>query len=158
MDSKVFTTEQIAKLLLLKPWRVVRFAEVKDFGITPHYGVPDGPGSRRLYDIENLCEIALAAWLLEAGLQVKAIGQVLAQLRRQGGLSHFVTSYKHGETYLGIIRYPGGKKVSQDAVYLHEWKQLSKIFAHALHTSVLVIPIGLNFGMLHSFLDHKLGD
>ena len=159
MDApKIFTTDKIAKLLLLPEWRVVRFAQVREYGIIPEYGEASGPGSRRLYSLENLCEIALASWLLQAGLQVKAIAYVLAQVRKQGGLSHFVTSFKHNDTYLGVIRSPAGKKVNQEAVYLHDWEQLRKIFKNTTHLSVLVIPIGLNFAILHSFLDRQMGD
>jgi hypothetical protein len=158
LDAKVFTTEKIAKVLFLPEWRVVRFAQMKDYGIIPQYAEASGPGSRRLYSLENVCEIALAWWLLQAGLQVKPIGQVLAQVRRQGGLKHFVTSVKNLDTYMGVIRSPKGKKVNQDAVYLFDWDQLKKIFElqQSPLKSVLIIPISLNFAILRNLLDMKM--
>jgi hypothetical protein len=153
MDARIFSTEKIAKLLKLPEWRVVRFAQVKDYGITPYYWEGTGPGSRRLYSLENLCEMALASWLLDAGLQVKAIGRVLAQVRLQGGLSHFMTSDKHYGVYLGVVRAPKGKNVLQDAVYLRNWEQLEKILGHARNTSVLVLPVGLSFAILQRQLN-----
>jgi DNA-binding transcriptional MerR regulator len=157
MDAKVFTTEKIARLLFLPEWRVVRFAQVKDYRITPHYGVAAGPGSRRLYSLENVCEIALAWWLLQAGLQVKAIGHVLEHVRSQGGLNHFVTSLKHIDTYMGVIRTSQGKKVMQDVAYIHDWEQLKKIFAHSQFGNVLVIPVGLNFAILQKMIEKAKG-
>ena len=116
-----------------------------DYGIEPYFGEAAGPGSRRLYNLENVCEMALASWLLQAGLPVKAVGNVLTQLRRQGGLTRFVTSTQHSYVNLGVIRAPKGKKMSQDAVYLQNWEHLEKIFKREWHVSVLVIPIGLRF-------------
>src|SRR5260370_30728661 len=39
-----------------------------------------GLGSRRLYDLENVCEIAVALALLEAGLRPAVIGDALHRL------------------------------------------------------------------------------
>ena len=84
MDPRVFTTEKIARLLELPEWRVVRFAQVPGYGIRPAWGEASGPGSRRLYSLENVCEIALASWLVQAGLRVEVIGRVLKQMWKQG--------------------------------------------------------------------------
>src|SRR5271169_1908118 len=86
--QQIFTTEKVARIADLKEWQVVRFAQNSKFGITPTFGNAAGPGSRRLYGLENVCQMALASWLLQAGLRVDVIGRVLKQVRKQGDLKH----------------------------------------------------------------------
>lgn len=152
---QVFTTEKIAKILGLKEWRVVRFAQDAKFGITPAYGNATGPGSRRLYDLENVCQIALASWLLQAGLRIAVIGRVLKQLRKQGELKQRLKQppEKSRDVYLGVIRTPNGKIGEQEAVFIHTWKQLQSIFERTWDTSVLVVPIGVRFSALGEGLE-----
>jgi hypothetical protein len=92
---KFFTTEQVAELLGLGPqdkWRITKFVKSREYGIEPAISVGSGPGSRRLYDIENVCEIGLALRLLETGLRPKVIGQVLKELGQEGRLSENLKS------------------------------------------------------------------
>jgi len=152
MDSPVFTTERIAEVLKLPTWRVVRFAQVEDYGITPYYADASGPGSRRLYSLENVCEIALASWLVQAGLQVKVIGRVLEQVRKQGGLSHLLSPDEF-KTYLGVVRSPNGKSSSQETVFIRNWKHLEDASHRYPFTSVLLVPIGLNLYQLNARLE-----
>ena len=66
--KKLFTTEQVVELLGLKSkdkWRVIKFAESKEYGIEPAVVMGEGLGSRRFYDMENVCQIAVALALLE---------------------------------------------------------------------------------------------
>jgi hypothetical protein len=87
----VFTTDELTALLGLDPkkdkWRVVRFAESKEYKIVPSIKLASGSGSRRLYDLENVCEFAIALQLLEIGLRSQVIGEVIQRLRRRGKLS-----------------------------------------------------------------------
>jgi DNA-binding transcriptional MerR regulator len=154
--QQVFTTEKIAKITHLPEWRVVRFAQDPKFGITPAFGAATGPGSRRLYDIENVCQMALASWLLQAGLRVEVVGRVLRQVRKQGDLKHRLKqpAEKSKDVYLGVIRTPKGKIAEQDAVFIHTWEHLQNIFDKNGETSVLVVPIGLRFTVLGNVLDH----
>lgn len=110
-QQKFFTTEQVTGLLGLGPedkWRVTKFVKSREYGIKPSMGVGTGPGSRRLYDVENVCEIGLALRLLETGLRSKVIGQVLKVLRREGKLSAKLGIEKEraATLYLGILVSP----------------------------------------------------
>jgi len=86
----VFTTDELTTLLGLDPkkdkWRVVRFAESREYKIVPSIKLASGSGSRRLYDLENVCEFALALQLLQNGLQSQVIGNVIQRLRKKGKL------------------------------------------------------------------------
>jgi DNA-binding transcriptional MerR regulator len=88
---KVLTTEKLTRVLGLDPqkdkWRIVKFAESREYNIKPSVDTPTGRGSRRLYNIEDACEIALALRLLETGLRSRVIGRVIRGLRKKGKLS-----------------------------------------------------------------------
>jgi DNA-binding transcriptional MerR regulator len=109
--SKVFTTEQVTALLGLEPedkWRVTKFVQSREYGIKPSISEAAGPGSRRLYDLENVCEIGLALRLLETGLRPKVIGHVLKELGQEGRLSRKLNVEKDlaRALYLGILVSP----------------------------------------------------
>ncbi len=155
MDAKVFTTEKVARILGVPEWRVVRFAQIKKYGITPAYGQAAGSGSRRLYNVENVCEMALASWLTEAGLRIEVIARVLTQVRNQGGLARYLDEKWEQETlhtYLAIVRKPKGKPTSkvmgQDAVFIHDWEWLGNTLEKDFFSSALIIGIGRRFRML----------
>ena len=105
---------------------------------------------RRLYSLENVCEIALASWLVDAGLRVDLIGRVLKQVRGMGGLSHLCTDdfANSKDVYLGIIRTPKGKRTSQQAVFIQSWAHLQNVFNQDSEASVLVIPLARRFELL----------
>jgi hypothetical protein len=88
---QVFTTDQLTALLGLDPkrdkWRVIKFAESREYNIKPSISAASGSGSRRLYGVDNVCEFALALRLLETGLRSKVIGRAIRQLRKRGKLS-----------------------------------------------------------------------
>jgi len=88
--QKVFTTEDVVALLGLgaeDTWRVTKFIKSREYGIEPAMIVGSGHGSRRLYDIENVCEIGLALRLLEAGLRPRVVGQVLKEATEYSALA-----------------------------------------------------------------------
>ncbi len=145
MDAKIFTTEKAAKLLGLPEWRIVRSVQMKAFGISPAFADAEGPGSRRLYDLENVCEFALASWLLQAGLRTDVIGRVLKKVRGMGGLSHHITQENAATKayYLGVSRTPRGSITRQDAFEIRDWHQMEAIFREDKDVSLLVIPVGL---------------
>jgi DNA-binding transcriptional MerR regulator len=145
MDQlQIFTTERVARILSLPEWRVVRFAQIKKYGITPAFGQAAGSGSRRLYDLKNVCEIALASRLTTAGLRIEVIARVLKQVRDQGGLEHLMeeSASELQHFYLGVKRAPHGKITGQQAVQLRNWKQLQDIFSKNWDSSLLVVPLG----------------
>jgi hypothetical protein len=87
---KIFTTEEVAALIGLSPedtWRVTKFIKSREYGIKPAITMGSGHGSRRLYDIENVCEIGLALRLLEAGLRPQVIGHVLKEVGQYSNVS-----------------------------------------------------------------------
>ena len=155
MDTKVFTTEKVARILDLPEWRVVRFAQGKKYGITPAFGQAAGSGTRRLYDLENVCEMAVASSLTKAGLRIEVIARVLTQVRKQGGLSHLLNlpGAKLLDLFLGVIRARRGNSTSQEAVYLQNWEQLQNIFRKNQDASVLIVPLGIIFMLVKHFLE-----
>ena len=122
---KVLTTADVAEILELREWRVIKFVEGKEYGIKPAFATGKGRRSRRLYDVENVCEIAVALRLLETGLRSRVIGQVIRQLRERkkgGGKEEekLSTKLKIGEQeaanlHLTIMREPRpGKRLDTD--------------------------------------------
>jgi DNA-binding transcriptional MerR regulator len=117
-----FTTEQVATLLGLKPkekWRVIKFVEGKEYGIKPAFTPSSGPGSRRLYNLENVCEIALALEFLEAGLRPAVIGEALERLRKNAKLSQkLIAEQREGRRMAVLIAFEPkiGKLLKQSRI------------------------------------------
>ena len=157
MDSQVFTTEKAAKVLGLPEWRVVRLAGIKKFGITPAFGEAAGPGTRRLYNLENICELGLAVWLLEAGLRIEVVGRVLNQQRKTKHLTLYLSqdTSEVQYLYLGVLRKPKGKIMGQEAFPFRATDKLSELFAKNADASLVVIPIGLRFLALKDRLEQQ---
>jgi hypothetical protein len=104
-----FTTEQLTRLLGLEPkdkWRVIKFAQGDEYDIRPSVSEASGSGSRRLYDVQNLCEFMLALRLLETGLRSRVIGRVIRELREKVRLSQKleIPNDKLLVLYLVIVR------------------------------------------------------
>src|SRR5271154_6317728 len=83
----VFFTADIATLLGIPEWRVIKFADGIEYQITPSHIDAAGSGTRRGYDIEDVCQIALALRLLNTGLDSKTIGKIITALREKEHLS-----------------------------------------------------------------------
>jgi hypothetical protein len=95
--------------------------------------------------------MALASWLLQAGLRVEVIGRVLKQVRKRDSLSRHLNAELTREsfgTYLAIVRKPKGKITSQEAVYIRDWERLGNILKQEWDSSALVIDIGRRFQLL----------
>jgi hypothetical protein len=88
---QVFTTDELTMLLGLDPKnakrRIVNLVESREYNIVPSIKLAAGRGSRRLYDLENVCEFALALQLSQTGLRSQVIGDVIQKLRKRGKLS-----------------------------------------------------------------------
>jgi DNA-binding transcriptional MerR regulator len=82
--SDIYFTADVAKILDVPEWRVIRFAAGNEYQITPSQSDAAGSGTRRLYDLENICEMALALKLLDSGLSSKTIGEILQRLKTKG--------------------------------------------------------------------------
>jgi hypothetical protein len=146
----IFTTEKIARLLNMPEWRVIRFAQIKTYGITPALANAAGSGSRRLYNLENLCEMAVAYWLVQAGLRVEVIGRALKKLRQQERLAILLELPPSNakDHYLGITRKPKGHITGQEVHDIRGTADLEGIFQQDKEASLIVIPIGMRFAWL----------
>ena len=170
--QQVFTTEQVTRLLGLTAkkdeWRVITFAQGKEYGIKPSISGAAGSGSRRLYDVEDVCQFALALRLLETGLRSKEIGKVLGQLRKRRKLS---TNLKLGERearqlYIAIVREPEtgkrlGEKRYQWVSFAEPW-ELEDILRDVIakrakreNCDVIMVPVSLMFLELRQRLEQE---
>ena len=122
--SIFFTLDDATRIIGLNPehkWRVVNFAQGKEYGINPSVREAAGSGSRRLYELNDVCEIALALRLLETGLRPKVIGTVVSQLREsRDDLRHMLSG--GSDLQLAIIRKPKiGKPLNEKREQVVEW-------------------------------------
>jgi hypothetical protein len=147
-NPQVFSTEQVAGLIGLDPkkdsWRILKFAESREYGIQPSISSPRGSGSRRLYDLGNVCEFALALRLLETGMRSAAIGKVLKQVKGKL-VARLQTAEK--SLYLVIIRtpHPGkplAEKRPQEVRFAEDIGAATKILKSRRDDDVLFIPVG----------------
>jgi DNA-binding transcriptional MerR regulator len=170
VKMNLFTTEQVAALLGLArkdKWRVVKFAESREYGIQPSVTAGSGPGSRRLYDIEDVCQIAVALRLLETGLRPKVIGEVIGKLRSsKERLSSRLTSKKEApqSLYLAISRQPRiGKPLSDARVQLLDlFERISQVddllddieehFGERPDCDLLIVSLGRMFQVIRENL------
>lgn len=83
----MFFTADVAELLRVPEWRVIKFAMASEYKITPAHGNAAGSGTRRVYDLENVCQIAMVLRLQNAGLSSKTIGLIVEALGEQGQIS-----------------------------------------------------------------------
>jgi hypothetical protein len=156
---QVFTTEQVAGLVGLDSkkdsWRILKFAESREYGIQPSISSPRGSGSRRLYGLENVCEFALALRLLETGLRSAAIGKVLKQMKGQLD-SKVGTAEK--SLYLVIIRTPQpGKPLAQKRLqevrFAEDVDAITRILKSRREDDMLLVPVASMFRDLKSRLE-----
>ena len=147
-----FVTSEVAKLLRLPEWRVIKFAQGQEYGIRPSIRKASGSGTRRVYDTENVCEFALALRLLETGLRSKAIGKVIRQLRGKVNLSSKlgVREEEASSLYLAIIRAPEtGKpldeKRRQEVRFILGVEEAQDTLKAQPDDDVIFVPIGTLF-------------
>jgi DNA-binding transcriptional MerR regulator len=162
-ELRIFTTEQVAALVGLDPqkdkWRVIKFAQSREYGIQPSVSEADGSGSRRLYDLENVCEIALALRLLETGLRPMVIGKVIRQLRKKGKLSEMI-NYPE-EEFLAILRTPQtGKPLGEKREQVVEWvrdaQEAEDIRRQNPTCDLILVPTGSLFAALSRSVEEDL--
>ena len=154
-ETIVFTTEQVAALVGLPEkdkWRVIKFAQSQEYGIQPSVSEAEGSGSRRLYDLEDVCEIALALRLLETGLRPRVIGKVIGQLRKKGKLSERLESWGEDpeKELLAILRTPQtGKPLDEKREQVVEWvgdaQKAEDIRRQNPTCDLILVPVGSPF-------------
>lgn len=168
MVAQFFTTEQVTKLLGLDAkkdkWRVVKFAESAEYGIKPSVSTASGSGTRRHYDLENVCEIALALRLLETGLRSKAIGKIIRQVQQQGKLSTKLNaiSDETGNFLLTIIRTPEpGRPLDKKREMVVRWmggsEQAEAVWKARPDRDLILVPLRQMFLELDRRLHDKEG-
>jgi hypothetical protein len=99
--------------------------------------------------------MALAFWLSQAGMRVDVIARTLQLVRKQGGLSRFLTP-ETGRTFLALVRTPTGKfksltaqRTSLNVVYIqNDWEKLEEMLKEKSLSSALVIDIGFRLYFL----------
>jgi len=165
--GKVFSTEQVAVLVGLDPqkdkWRVIKFAQSGEYGIKPSVSQAAGSGSRRLYDLENVCEIALALRLLETGLRSMVIGKVIRQLRKKRKLSERLNSWGEDpeKSFLAILRTPQtGKPLDEKREQVVEWvgdaQKAEDIRRQNPTSDLILVPVGSLFEALSRSVEEEL--
>jgi DNA-binding transcriptional MerR regulator len=157
---RVFTTEKVTELVGLDvkkdKWRVIKFAQSKEYGISPSMSQAAGSGSRRLYDLENVCEIALALRLLETGLRSMAIGKVIRQLSKKGPLHKRLaaSNEKAEDLLIAIVRTPEtGKPLDVGRDQIVEWvsgiEEAEQIRSKGSDRDLILVPVGSYLGELN---------
>jgi hypothetical protein len=166
---KVLTTEKLTRVLGLDPkkdkWRVLKFAESREYNIRPSIETPTGRGTRRLYSIDDACEIALALRLLETGLRSRVIGRVIRGLRKKGKLSANLEGADSdgGTLNLVITRIPvPGKPLDetrqQVVGFARNTAKMTEVVGEFFRNpnvefDVILVPVGLMFRDLRKRLD-----
>jgi DNA-binding transcriptional MerR regulator len=157
--SNIFFTADIATLLNVPEWRVMRFAQGEDFEITPSHKDASGSGTRRVYDIEDVCQIALALRLLDSGLGAKAIGAILRGLREKESLSAMLEweKKKLEGLYLLVFRTPKSRKRAfsnrgRDAFFVNGLTEAQVEQAERPQDDLLLLSVGATFRDLKSRL------
>jgi len=155
----MFFTADIASLLKIPEWRVVKFATGHEYQITPSHSDAAGSGTRRVYDLEDVCKIALALRLLDAGLSSKAIGRILRGLHRREPLSKRLEAKRteFSSQYLVVFRTPKPRQGQywsgrrQDAFFVSSLTEV-KPQEHPKH-DLLLVSVGPTFRVVK----HRLG-
>jgi hypothetical protein len=159
--QQVFTTDELTALLGLDPKkdkrRVIKFAESREYNIVPSIKLASGSGSRRLYDLENVCQFALALRLLETGLRSHVIGKVIRQLPKKGKLSAKLemSGFELQELKIVIVREPEpgsplNKPRNQVVSFQKSGEDLTEFVAKTFckpsnRFDMILIPIGQTF-------------
>jgi hypothetical protein len=148
---EIFVTAQIAKLLGVPEWRIIKFAGGKEYGIKPALSEAAGSGTRRLYDLENVCEMALAWWLFQAGLRSDVVGWVLNQVREKQTLKKIldIDEKRSQSLYLAVTRTEGKgwhHVPRQEVAFLEDGNQVQNLVdANGIGSGFVLLPIGTKF-------------
>jgi hypothetical protein len=156
---EIFVTAQIAKLLHVPEWRIIKFVGGKDYRITPALSNASGSGTRRLYNLENVCELALAWWLFQMGLRSDVVGWVLHQVRNEQQLKRTLDMDEQSARlfYLAVIRTErkGAYLVPhQEVAFAQNHDQLQNLLiASSGALGFVLLPIGMKFMKLKRSLE-----
>jgi DNA-binding transcriptional MerR regulator len=159
----ILTTEMAAEILGLKPWRVIKFAQGKEYGIRPSLADAKGSGSRRLYDLENVCQIGLALRLLETGLRPKAIGKVISQVRKKEKLSNRLRQKTGDSHWLAIYRTPKmgellNEKREQIVELVSSKQEAFQVSNHRPDDDLILVPLASFFVQIRTGVSRFQGD
>jgi len=156
---RIFLTADIAWLFNVPEWRVIKFVEGSEYHIKPSHGDASGSGTRRLYDIEDVCQIALALRLLDSGLGAKAIGAILRGLRERERLSAMLEwdKKKLEGLYLLVFRTAKSRKRKfvnrgRDTFFVDGFTKAQVEQAERPKDDLLLLSVGATFQQLKSRL------
>jgi hypothetical protein len=152
----LFATAEVADLLNLPKWRVIKFIEGEQYGIEPVANVGSGTGSRRLYNVENLCEFAVALRLLETGLRSLDIGRVIYQLREQGSLASRLRENR--DLFVAILRSPFSgmylrRQRPQNVQFVDGVEEAFAMLKPRSESALILVPVESTFRKLQKRLD-----
>lgn len=81
MDTNLYSSSEVAKILDVPEWRINNFSSIKAYGpIQPTKRIGKGRGSRRLYGETEIVTMALAQRLLDSDISPEAVGRVLTKI------------------------------------------------------------------------------
>jgi DNA-binding transcriptional MerR regulator len=153
-----FTLDEATRLIGLEPkdkWRVIKFVQGREYGLKSSVRKARGSGSRRLYELNDVCELALALRLLETGLRSKVIGKIINQLREKEdgrGNVNALDSVRlgHAEIQLAIIRTPQvGKpldeKREQNVQWVRTVGEAEELRRLNPNRDLILVPVGALF-------------
>lgn len=152
-----FTLDETTRLLGLKPkdkWRVIKFAQGKEYGLESSVRKAAGSGSRRLYGLKDVYELALALRLLETGLRSMVIGKVIKQLRENDARNSGITPSFAGpgqiELQLAIIRTPQtgkplNEKREQVVALVRKIEEAENLRRLNPDRDLILVPVGMMF-------------
>jgi len=154
-SSRVFLTAEIANLLKLAEWRIARFSEQEAFRISPSVTDSAGSGTRRIYNLEDVCQIALTARVLNVGVGMRTAGNIVAALRSKQSLSaRLQDEDKEMKTiHLAIFVAPGNGKLSfsgrsEDVDFACSLLDVQKEYASRPDSDLLFLYVGNIFRQL----------
>lgn len=154
--TDIYFTADVAEILQVPEWRVIRFAAGNEYQITPSQSDAAGSGTRRLYDIENVCQMALALKLLDSGLSARTIGSILQRLaanvneRLSSKLE--LSDPQLRDLYLAVFRPPKRSKYwsrgGREVLFVRGFQEALVEQAERREDDLLLVSVGATFRQL----------
>jgi hypothetical protein len=148
-SRRFFDSARVTETVGIGPIYLNKFIERKQYGIEPSVSAGEGRGSRRFFDENDVCGIALVWWLFEAGLRSKTIQYVLNEIcggRKKATANEAARNLLEGDADMIAIRrqprigkHTGQPQPKQDVILI-----ISEAFEYPLEPldteSLLYIP------------------
>jgi hypothetical protein len=109
MDVPAFGTGEVAEILEVPIWRLQKFLDSPSYQLSPEGRLGRGRGWRRMFSIEDIYRIAIAARMVSDGFAAPFVGSILA------GLENYDFHHRYDEEgdettdlFFGLHRTPKG--------------------------------------------------